>query len=76
MTSDKAVDDRFSSIGTVEFNGMRYILQEEVDIVLIYGERHQSLQEKALPKKHQAKLIFMPTYEREKSRYRVTRDTT
>lgn len=36
---------------------MRYILQEEVDIVLIYGERHQSLQEKALPKKHQAKRL-------------------
>lgn len=45
----------FSSIGTVEFNRMRYILQEEVDIVLMYGERHQSLQEKALPKKRQAK---------------------
>lgn len=57
MTSDKAVDDRFSSIGTVEFNRMRYILQEEVDIVLIYGERHQSLQEKALLKKHQAKRL-------------------
>lgn len=37
---------------------MRYVLQEEVDIVLMYGERRQSLQEKALPKKCQAKRLY------------------
>ena len=37
---------------------MRYVLQEEVDIVLMYGERRQSLQEKALPKKRQAKRLY------------------
>lgn len=37
---------------------MRHVLQEEVDIVLMYGERRQSLQEKALPKKRQAKRLY------------------
>lgn len=37
-------------------------------------QRNVKLSDYALPYRLRLKLIFMPTYEREKSRYHVTRD--